>query len=132
MVIGVNLTSHEDLNSSNFESFFIYFSELQEESPMDKKHQKGGKKTYTGNLTFIYMTSCRKVEEEILLGKEIRSMKIGGLHEFKEILFTEGISTVGVTILPMMSKGEKEKDKKRKIRRMKIGGASPRRDTIFH
>jgi hypothetical protein len=36
-------------------------------------------------------------------------MKIGGAHEVKEILFREGISIGGVTLLPMMSKGEKEK-----------------------
>jgi hypothetical protein len=28
---------------------FIYVSELQEEAPMDKKHQKRGKEVYTGN-----------------------------------------------------------------------------------
>jgi hypothetical protein len=31
-----------------------------------------------------------------------------------------------------MSKGEKKKDKKRKIGSMKTGGATPKRDTLFH
>jgi hypothetical protein len=111
---------------------FIYVSELQEEAPMDKEHKKRGNKSYTGNPTLIYMTSCRKVKEEKLSEKEIRSMKIGGVHEVREILFREGISTGGVTLLPMMSKGEKEKDQKRNIRSMKTGGATPRGDTLFH
>jgi hypothetical protein len=78
------------------------------------------------------MTSCRKFKEEKLSEKEIRSMKIGGVHEVRERLFREGISTGGVTLLPMMSKGEKEKDQKRNIRSMKTGGATPRGDTLFH
>jgi len=58
----------------------------------------------------IYTKSCRKFKEEKLSKKEIKSMKIGGAHEVKEILFRGSISTIGVTILPMMSKGEKDKD----------------------
>jgi hypothetical protein len=91
---------------------FIYVSELQEEAPMDKEHRKRGNKAYTRNPTLIYMTSYRKVKEEKLSEKEIRSMKIGGAHEVREILFREGISTRGVTLLPMMSKGEKEKERR--------------------
>ena len=88
---------------------FIYVSELQEEAPMDKKHQKTRNKAYTRNLILIYTTSCRKITEEKLSEKNIKSMKIGGSHEVRERLFKEGISTRGVTLLPMMSKGEKEK-----------------------
>jgi len=88
---------------------FIYVNELQEEAPMDKEHQKRGKKEYTGNPTLIYMTYCIKFKEDKLLEKDIKSMKIGRGHEVKEILFREGISTRGITLLPMMSKWEKEK-----------------------
>jgi hypothetical protein len=59
-------------------------------------------------------------------------MKIGGAHEVRERLFREGISTGGVTLLPMMSKEEKEKDHKRNIRSMKTGGAYPKGDTLLH
>jgi hypothetical protein len=85
---------------------FIYVSELQEEAPMDKKHQKRGKEASTRSPTLIYMTSCREVKgREIIRERDqernIRSMKTGG-----------DIPTGGVTLFPMMSKGEK-----RKIRR---------------
>jgi hypothetical protein len=73
----------------------------------DKKQQKRGNKTYIGNPTLIYMTSCRKFKEEKLSEKEIKIMKIGGVHKFKETLFKEVISTRGVNLLTMMSKGEK-------------------------
>jgi hypothetical protein len=106
---------------------FIYLGELQEEAPMDKEHQKRGKKTYTRNTTLIYTTTYRKFKEEKLLEKETRSMKIGGAHEVREIFLREGISIGGVIVLPMMSKGIK-----RNIRSMKIGGANPREDAIFH
>jgi hypothetical protein len=59
-------------------------------------------------------------------------MKIGGAHKVEEIFSREGISTRGVTLLPMMSKEEKEKHKKRNIRRMKTRGVAPRGDTLFH
>jgi hypothetical protein len=112
---------------------FIYVSELQEEAPMEKEHQKRGNKAYIGNPTLIYTTSCRKVKGEKLSEKEIRNkMKMGGAHEVRERLFKEGISTGGVTLLPMMSKEEKEKYHKRNIRSMKIGGATPKGDTLFH
>jgi hypothetical protein len=39
-------------------------------------------------------------------------MNIGGVHEVKEIFFKEGISTGRVTLFPLMSKEEKEKDQK--------------------
>ena len=43
-------------------------------------------------------------------------MKIGGVHEVKERLFREGIPIGGVTLFPMMSKEEKEKDQKNEDR----------------
>jgi hypothetical protein len=76
---------------------------------MDTKHQKRGKKTYIGNPTLIYTTSYINFKEEKLSKKEIRSMNIEVAHEFKEILFREGILIGGVSLLPMMSKGKKYK-----------------------
>jgi hypothetical protein len=35
-------------------------------------------------------------------------------------------------LLPMMSKGEKEKYQKKKIRSMKTGEETPNRDIVFH
>jgi hypothetical protein len=58
---------------------------------MDKEHQKRGIKTYVGNPTLIYTTSCRKNKEEKLSKKDIKRMKIGGAHESRERLFREGI-----------------------------------------
>jgi hypothetical protein len=94
-----------------------------------RKHQwtrsttKRGKEAYTRSPTLIYTTSCREVKgREIVRERDqIRSMKIGG-----------DISTGGVTLFPMMSKGEKEKYQKRNIRSMKTGGESPKGDTLFH
>jgi hypothetical protein len=65
MVIDANLTSHENLKSSNFECFiyiyiYIYISELQEEAPMDKEHQK------RENKELIYTASFRKFKKEKL------------------------------------------------------------------
>jgi hypothetical protein len=76
------------------------------------------------------MTYCRKFKEENL--SKIRSMKIGGVHEVRERLFIEIISTGGVTLLHIISKEEKDKYLKRHIRNMKIGRASPKGDTLFH
>jgi hypothetical protein len=70
------------------------------------------------------MTSCRKVKEEKLSQKDIRRMKIGGTHEVRERLFRGGISTGGVTLLPMISKWDKEKYQERNIRSMKTEEAS--------
>jgi hypothetical protein len=78
------------------------------------------------------MTPYRKVKEDKLSKKEIRSMKIWGANEVIERFFIEGILIGGVTLLHMMSNGEKEKDRKRNIRSMKAWGASPRGDTLFH
>jgi hypothetical protein len=47
-------------------------------------------------------------------------------------LFREGISIGGINLLPMMLKGEKDKDQKRNIRSMKTRGEAPRGDTLFH
>jgi hypothetical protein len=80
----------------------------------------------------IYKTSCRKFKGQKLLEKEIRSMKIGGVHEVKERLFRGGMLTGEATLFLMMSKGEKEKDQKRKNRSMKKGGETPRGYTLFH
>jgi hypothetical protein len=82
---------------------------------MEKKHQKRGKKAYTGSPTLIYMTSCKRRQGErnhqrelplMSKGKrrnkkqkrKIRSMKTGGAHEDKERLFREGILSGGVTL----------------------------------
>jgi hypothetical protein len=59
-------------------------------------------------------------------------MNIGGAHEVKDRLFREGMPTGEVTLFLMMSKGEKEKDHKRKNRSMKKGGETPRGYTLFH
>jgi hypothetical protein len=59
-------------------------------------------------------------------------MKIGGAHEVIERLFREGIPTRGVTLLPMMPKGEKEKNHNRNIRSIKRGVAVPKGDTLLH
>jgi hypothetical protein len=91
--------------------FLIFFSELQEEAQMDKNHRKIGNEVNTGSLILIYTTSCRK----------FRSMKRGG-----------DIPTGGVTLFPIMSKGDKEKYHERKIKSMKIGGATQMGDTICH
>jgi hypothetical protein len=104
---------------------------------MDKEHQKREKKEYARSPIFIYMTSCREFKgREIIIERDyeinIRSMKIGGAYEVREILFEEGILIGGVTLFPMMLKEEKEKYKKRKIRSMNIGGETPRGDTLFH
>jgi hypothetical protein len=77
---------------------------------MDKKHWKRGKEASTRSPTLIYMTSCREVKgREIIRERDqernIRSMKTGG-----------DIPTGGVTIFPMMSKGEKEKYQKRSMK----------------
>jgi hypothetical protein len=84
---------------------------------MEKKPSKRGNEVYTRSPTFIYTKSCRefKGREIIRERNQIRIMKIGG-----------------VTFFLMMSKGEKEKDHKRNIRTLKIGGASPRGYTLFH
>jgi hypothetical protein len=42
---------------------FIYGIDLQEEAPMDKKHDKRGNKEYTGYPILIYMTFYRNVNE---------------------------------------------------------------------
>jgi hypothetical protein len=117
--------------------FFIYVSELQEEAPMENHPCKRGKEVYIGSPILIYMMSCREYKRrEIVRERDqeqnIRSMKIGGVHEFKKRLFREGIPIGGVTLFPMMSKEEKEKDQKRNIRSMKTWGESPKGDTLFH
>jgi hypothetical protein len=103
VVIDVNLTSHEYLKSSNFLMFFIYVSELHEESPMDKKHWKKENEVYIENLTLTYTTSCIEVKGREIIKKRdwIRSMKTRG-----------DISTGGVTLFLMISKRKKEKDQK--------------------
>jgi hypothetical protein len=89
---------------------------------MEKKHQKRGKEESTRSPTLIYTTSCKEVKGREIVSTEkrerdqISSMKIGG-----DILIG------GVTLFPMMSKG-----RKRKIRSMKTGGATPKGDTLFH
>jgi hypothetical protein len=70
--------------------------------------------------TLIYTTSCREVQ-----GERNRQRKRSG-KKYQKHEDRGDISTGGVTLLPMMSKGEKEKDQKRNIRSMKIGGASPK------
>jgi hypothetical protein len=80
----------------------------------------------------IYTTTCKKVKEEKVSEKYIRSMKIEGVHEVRERLLREGISIGEVTPLTVMSKEEKEKDRKRNIISMKTGGAAPWRDTLCH
>jgi hypothetical protein len=50
------------MRKSNFESFFIYVSETQEESPMDnEKHWKRGNETYIGIPTLIYILQKSQV-----------------------------------------------------------------------
>jgi hypothetical protein len=57
--------------------FFIYVSELQEEAPMDKKHQKRGKEESTKSPTLIYTTSCRKKKgREIVRERDQREREI--------------------------------------------------------
>jgi hypothetical protein len=43
---------------------FIYVSELQEEAPMDKKHQKRGKEASTRSPTLIYMDILQRSQGE--------------------------------------------------------------------
>jgi hypothetical protein len=83
MVIHVNLTSHEDLKLGNFE-WFLYMSVNYKRNHQWKKKTKREERKHP---TLIYTTSCRKVKKEKLSQKEIRSMKIGGAHEFRERLF---------------------------------------------
>jgi hypothetical protein len=42
------------------------------------------------------------------------------------------IPTAGVTLFPMISKGEKKKDHEINIRSTKTRGELPREDTLFH
>jgi hypothetical protein len=59
-----------------------------------------GKEEYAGSPTFIYMTSSRGIKgKEIVIERDhIRRMKTGGY-----------ISTGGIALFPMMSKGDEEK-----------------------
>jgi hypothetical protein len=59
-------------------------------------------------------------------------MKIRGACEVREIFFRECISIGGVTLLLIISKGERENDKKRNICSMKMRGETTRGDTLSH
>jgi hypothetical protein len=77
--------------------FFIYVSELQEKTSMDKEHRKRENKSYTRSPTSIYTTSYREVKgREFFRERDhIRSMKTRG-----------DISTREVTLFTHVFKGE--------------------------
>jgi hypothetical protein len=106
----MNITGHEYLKSINFE-LFLYMSESYKRKHQWKIRNTGREeRKHTHEVpTLINTTSCREVKgREIIRERDqernIRSMQTGG-----------DISTGGVILFPMMSKGEKEKDQKRKI-----------------
>jgi hypothetical protein len=59
MVIDVNLTSHEDLKSSNFECFLYMSVNYKRKHQWTRSTKKRGKEEYAGSPILIYTASCR-------------------------------------------------------------------------
>jgi hypothetical protein len=88
------------------------------------------KKTRGEKSTKAITLNVKGEEKEQKKKRKIRGMKTREAHEDKDRLFKEGIFH-GIHSLLLISKG-KRKDQERKIISMKIGGAAPKRVTIFH